>query len=109
MPLIHRNLEDHLSYYIKPDGSITAVMPDQEPTFTLAFIRDFVGANIELACYTDDGYAVIRNTDAEAQGLPVNETATAILREATGEERVIRGRAFLIHPDHFDRRLMPAA
>lgn len=109
MSLAGRKLEDHLSYYIKPDGSITAVMPDQDPTFTLGFIRGFVGPRIELVCYTDDGYALICNADATEQDLPVNETATSLVKESCDQESVIRGRAFLIHPEHFDRRIMPAA
>lgn len=109
MSLTNRSLEDHLSYYIKPDGSVAAVMPDQDPTFTLGFIRGFVGQRIELACYTHDGYALIRNADANEQDLPVNDIATSLVREVQGQEEVVRGRAFLIHPDHFDRRLVPAA
>jgi len=109
MQLSDRNLEDHLSYYIKPDGTITAVMPDQDPTFTLGFICGFVGPRVQLACYTSDGYALIQNADGEEKELPINEAATELLRECTGSDTVVRGRAFLVHPDHFDRRLMAAA
>jgi hypothetical protein len=109
MELLQRNISDHLSYYIKPEGNITAVMPDQDATFTLKFIQDFVGPEVEVACFTRDGYALVHNVNAEAQELPVNEVATSIVRQATGEGEVLRGRAFLIHPDHFDRRVVPAA
>jgi hypothetical protein len=109
MSLAERKLEDRLSYYIKPDGTITAVMPDQEPTFTLGFIRGFVGPVVELVCYTHDGYALVCNPAASKQDLPVNEAATSLAKESCGEESLIRGRAFLIHPEHFDRRVVPAA
>jgi Domain of unknown function (DUF3846) len=109
MELMQRNVRDHLSYYIKPGGDVTPVMPDQDETFTLKFIQDFVGPNVELVCHTQEGYALVRNKQAYLQGLPINDVATSLLAEATGRTEVIRGRAFLIHPDHFDRRLIPAA
>jgi hypothetical protein len=109
MGLMRTDLSDHLSYYIKPSGEVTAVMPDQDATFTLKFIQDFVGPSIELACYTREGYALIRNAKAHTEGLPVNEIASSVLAEATGSTEPLRGRAFLIHPDHFDRRVVPAA
>jgi hypothetical protein len=109
MDFLRRDLTSHLSYYIKPDGDVTAVMPDQDVTFSLKFIQDFVGAEVEVACYTSDGYALIRNRQAEVRGLPFNDVASSVLSEATGQPNVIHGRAFLIHPDHFDRRLVPAA
>lgn len=106
---LHPNVSDHLSYYIKPEGEVAAVMPDQEETFSLKFIQDFVGTHVQVACYTHDGYALVKNIDADAQGLPANDIASSILTEATGRTDIIRGRAFLIHPDHFDRRLVPTA
>lgn len=109
MDFLRRDLTTHLSYYIKPEGDVTAVMPDQDATFSLKFIQDFVGSEVEVACYTSDGYALIRNSKAELRGLPINEVASSVLAEATGQADAIHGRAFLIHPDHFDRRLVPAA
>lgn len=109
MDVIRRNITDHLSYYIKPEGNVTPVMPDQEATFPLKFIQDFVGPRLEIACFTSEGYALIRNPEGTLQGLPVNSMATSLLSQATGKDDVIRGRAFLIHPEHFDRRLIPAA
>ncbi len=108
-PMELRNISDHLSYYIKPEGTVAAVMPDAEETFSLKFIQDFVGAHVEVACFTPEGYALVRNAEAESEGLSANEVASSILAEATGRNDVIRGRAFLIHPNHFDRRLVPAA
>ncbi|MBV9480728.1 MAG: hypothetical protein JO249_08235 [Acidobacteria bacterium] len=107
--VIERNIGDQLSYYIKPGGPVTAVMPDQDETFSLKFIQDFVGPHVELACYTPEGYALVRDVNADQEGLPINDVASSILAEATGQSGVIRGRAFLIHPKHFDRRLVPAA
>ncbi len=104
-----RDVTNHLSYCLKPEGDVMPVMPDQDATFSLKFIQDFVGAEVEVAGYTADGFALIRNPTAEARDLPVNEVASALLSEAKGQSQMVRGRAFLIHPDHFDRRLIPAA
>jgi hypothetical protein len=109
MNFFTRDLTTHLSYYIKPEGDVTAVMPDQDATFTLKFIQDFLGLDVEVACYTSDGFALVRNSKAEGRGLPINNVASSVLSEAQGQPGVIYGRAFLIHPDHFDRRLIPAA
>ena len=109
MDFFSRDVTSHLSYYIKPEGDVTAVMPDQDETFTLKFIKDFLGPEVEIACYTSDGYALLRNSEAEARGLPMNNVASSLLSEAQGRPGVVKGRAFLIHPDHFDRRLIPAA
>jgi hypothetical protein len=102
-------VKSQLSYCIKPEGEVKAVMPDQDATFSLKFIQDFVGPELEVVCYTKEGYALIRNRRAEAGGLPINDVASSVLSEAKGHPDVIRGRAFLIHPEHFDRRLIPAA
>ena len=109
MQLFFHNDSDHLSYYLKPEGDVTAVMPDQEPTFSLRFIQSFVGPQVEVACVTPEGYALVRNGGAQVQGFPVNKIASSVLSDCTGRSEVIRGRAFLIHPDHFDPRLVPAA
>ena len=109
MEFMRRDVTDHLSYYIKPGGDVTAVMPNQDDTFTLRFIQDFVGPTVEVVCYTQDGYALIRNMQADLEGLPINDLATAVVTQSTGTANVVRGRAFLIHPDHFDRRVVPAA
>lgn len=109
MDTLRRDITSPLSYYIKPEGDVTAVMPDQEPTFSLKFIQAFVGPEVEIACYTPDGYALVRNSTAEVRGLPINTVASSLLTEAKAQPDVIYGRAFLIHPDHFDRRLIPAA
>jgi hypothetical protein len=109
MDILRPDVTSHLSYYIKPEGDVTAVMPDQDATFSLKFIQDFVGTEVEVACYTPQGFALIRNRKGGERGLPLNEVASSLLSESTGKSDVIHGRAFLIHPDHFDRRLVPAA
>ena len=109
MDFFSRDVTTHLSYYIKPEGDVTAVMPDQDATFTLKFIEDFLGPEVEIACYTPDGFALIRNREAERRGLPINNVASSLLSETQGRPGVVHGRAFLIHPDHFDRRLITAA
>lgn len=95
-----RALEDKLSYFIKPDGSILAVMPDQDPTFNTRELHDFIGENIELACYTRDGYALFFNKDGRTQGLPVNEQAMSLYEEVKGKGEIIAGNALLAHPEH---------
>lgn len=110
MEFLRRDVTDHLSYYIKPGGDVTPVMPNQDDTFTLRFIQDFLGPSVEVVCYTPDGYALMRNMQADVEGLPVNDLATEVVTQSTGATvNIVRGRAFLIHPDHFDRRVVPAA
>jgi hypothetical protein len=99
---MQRNLADNLSYYLYPDGRVTALMPDTEPLFSLKFIRDFVGPEVELACYTTDGYALFHNSQAGREGLPRNEVATSLYAEGERSEVVVSGRAFLVHPRHLD-------
>jgi hypothetical protein len=97
-----RNLEDKLSYFIKPDGSILPVMPDQDPTFNTRELHDFIGEKIELACYTRDGYALFRNQEGASKGLPFNETATSLCREEKGADEIVAGNALLAHPEHIE-------
>jgi len=97
---MQRNLEDKLSYFIKADGSVLPVMPDQDPTFNTRELHDFIGEKIELACYTPDGYALFRNQEGPSKGLPINETATLLCREEKDSQEIVAGNALLAHPDH---------
>ena len=98
--IMKRNLNEKLSYFIKADGSILPVMPDQDPTFNTRELHDFIGEKIELICYTSDGYALFRNQEGHSKGLPINETATALLRDEKGGNEVVAGNALLAHPEH---------
>lgn len=95
-----RNLDDKLSYFIKSDGSVLPVMPDQDPTFNTRELHDFIGEKIELVCYTRDGYALFRNQEGRLKGLPINEAATSLCREENGVDEIIAGNALLAHPEH---------
>jgi hypothetical protein len=98
--IMERNLADKLSYFIKPDGTVLPVMPDQDPTFNTRELHDFIGEKIELVCYTRDGYALFRNSEGRSEGLSVNETATSLCREEKGPEEIVAGNALLAHPEH---------
>jgi hypothetical protein len=95
-----RELSDNVSYFMKPDGTIHAVMPDQEPTFSPQQLHGFIGQEIELACRTPDGYFLLRSKEGNQQDLPINEAATAVCEEVMGPGHVILGNALLVHPDH---------
>lgn len=95
-----RNLDDKLSYFMKPDGTVRAVMPDQDPTFNSHQLHGFVGEQIELVCHTTDGYALFCNKEGERLGLDVNQAATEVCEAVLGPGHVIVGNALLAHPEH---------
>lgn len=95
-----RDLNEKLSYFMKPDGTIRAVMPDQDSTFNARELHAFIGEQIELACRTSDGYALFCNREGKLQGLSVNEAATQLCESVKGPGHVIVGNALLAHPDH---------
>ena len=97
---MQRNLDDKLSYFLKSDGSVLPVMPDQDPTFNTRELHDFIGDKIELVCYTRDGYALFRNQEGQSKGLPFNQTATSLFREEKGGNEIVAGNALLAHPEH---------
>ncbi len=95
-----RNREDKLSYFMKPDGTIRAVMPDQDSTFNTRELHAFIGEHIELACHTSDGYALFCNKEGNLKGLSVNDAATELCEAVKGPGHVIAGNALLAHPEH---------
>ncbi|HEY1272277.1 MAG TPA: hypothetical protein VGF08_09850 [Terriglobales bacterium] len=97
---MERNPDDKLSYFLKPDGTVRPVMPDQDPTFNTRELHAFVGEQIDLACRMPDGYLLFYNKDGIAGGLSVNEEATALCEEVKGKGNVIAGNALLAHPEH---------
>ena len=102
MQAIKRNLAEKLSYLIKPEGEVHAVMPDEE-TFSLKALQQYVGGNIEVVCRTRDGYILLSNKEGKQKGLPVNEVATSLCSEESGSGEIVAGKAMLAHPDHIDK------
>jgi hypothetical protein len=95
-----RNLSDKVSYFMKPDGTIRQVMPDQDPTFSPQQLHGFIGEQIEMACRTREGYVLLCTKEGSRQGLEMNQAATEVCEEVLGPGHVILGNALLAHPEH---------
>ena len=99
---------DNLSYFTKPGGVVTPVMPDSDPTFNLSEIRAFVGEQARLACVTREGYVVVHDPSHARLETEINEFATSLYAAQTGSSQTLHGNVFLIHPNHVDREIREA-
>ena len=95
---MRRNVQEQLSYILKVDGEIVPAMPD-DGEFSVQEVRDYVAGNPAVACETQDGYVLFHNKDAESTGGTRNALASEICAEGN-LAHVIKGRAFLAHPQH---------
>ena len=67
--------------YIKTDGTITEVAPDNGKFFTLKELRAFCGDTVDIADMPD-GTCFVLDDNGKINGLPMNKKATEIWKKA---------------------------
>ncbi len=66
-----------MAQYIKTNGSVIGIRPEQGKQFTLKELQGLVGGTVDLA-YMPSGNVMYLNDNGKLKGLPMNEKASEI-------------------------------
>ena len=89
-----------MDYIIKTDGTKIKVAPDAK-TYTLEEMQEIVGGYIEFV-WLSPFYLMVVNEEGKLNGLPMNETATDLLRLYKDTTDFIVGDVLVCEKDHID-------
>lgn len=89
-----------MDYIIKTDGTKIKIAPDAK-TYTLEEMQEIVGGYIEFV-WLSPFYLMVVNEEGKLNGLPMNDSATDLLRLYKDTTDFIVGDVLVCEKDHID-------